>query len=151
MLLFNPYRLRVCVTLLQGIVGDVKGYTRLSFSCFHVRADLFSVENAPSEPALTHQRTHSFLPLTDACTQVKQTNGNAHLMHALLSISRLPNSSRLGVTVHPNLPTRPISVSFTFYCSVFMSHIRMREKYFMVEFTDARAPFDSSHIYSAVL
>ena len=62
-LLFNLHRLMVCVTLLQGIVGDVQGYT----PSFHVppsppppprvHADLFSV-----------QHTHPFF--TDAHTQV---------------------------------------------------------------------------------
>lgn len=72
----------------------------------------------------THRTPSLFLPPTDAHTQVKrtQTNGDTHmrthLMHSLLSLSRLPNGSRLGVTLHPCHPLHPISVSFTFYCSV---------------------------------
>lgn len=150
-LLFNLHRLMVCVTLLQGIVGDVQGYT----PSFHVppphpvrvHADLFSV-----------QHTHPFSQmLTHRCKAHSDTHTHTHLMHSrplpFPSPASLMAAERAGCnsTPVPSSSSRLSSVSFTFslrsacqrsYEDV--SHVRMNENnIFVAEFRDAEA-FDSS-------
>ena len=64
-LLFNLYRLMVCMTLLQGIVGDVKGYIcplMLSCACRLISSWTHSQWN-------THQKTHrASLTPSDRCS-----------------------------------------------------------------------------------
>lgn len=129
---------------------------KAALSCFHVHADLFSVEHTSNEMHIRRhtQKTHteppptippSFPPsLSQMLTQVEvkltQTNARTHTTHSL-SLSRLPNGSGLGVTLYPRHPLHHISCLIQFLLlivSVFrrgcQSQHNTWKQYFEVEF-----------------
>lgn len=117
-LLFNLHRFMVCMTLLQGIVGDVKGYT-MSFHPFMCMQTYFQLSTQPVKthtqktlPPVTEKWRHTHTQTYTWCSASSPFPG--------LPNGRMASSSHLCL-IHLLLPKLHMRVSMSaeyYFCDV---------------------------------